>query len=179
MIRLKSLEKEDLFKFIEWSTNKSAEDLLQWAGPIYDYPLTLAQVENYFSQAEKSNSNIFIYKILFVDTNEIIGTIELREIDKEQSIGKVCRFLVGEDKMRGKGIGKKALNEVLRIAFEDMKFQKIVLSVFDFNHSAIRCYENIGFKKEKLMKNVRKSLNGYWNSYEMGISKFDWKRMEF
>lgn len=80
-----------------------------------------------------------------------------------------------EKKIIGKGIGTKVLKEAIRIGFEDMKFQKITLGVFDFNHSAIKCYENAGFTKEKFLENVRKSSTGYWNLYEMEISKVEWQ----
>lgn len=176
MINLDLLEKEDLQKIIEWNVNKSADDLLQWAGPKFNYPLTFAQVENYFlNEVKKDISNIFIYKILLVNTGDFIGTVELQAIDKENKIGKICRFLIGEENNRGKGIGTIALNEVLRIGFEDMKFEKIILGVFDFNNSAINCYEKAGFIKENFLDNMRKSSTGYWNLYEMGISKIKWQ----
>ncbi|MFZ5966223.1 MAG: GNAT family N-acetyltransferase [Bacillota bacterium] len=177
MIKLDLLEKEDLKKIIEWNTNKSADDLLLWAGPIYNYPLTLAQVESYFlNEVKKDNSNIFVYKIRLVNTDQVIGTVELREMDKNNKIGRIGRFLIGEEKNRGKGIGKKVLKEVLRIGFEDMKFEKITLGVFDFNQSAIKCYESAGFSKERLLENARKSSTDYWNLYEMAISRVEWQR---
>lgn len=170
------LQKEDLKKIIEWNENKSADYLLQWAGPMYNYPLSLGQVENYFlNEVKKENSNIFIYKILLTSTGEIIGTIELRQIDEDKKIGKVCRFLIGEENVRGKGIGTEVLREILRIGFEDLKFKKIILGVFDFNKNAIKCYENVGFIKVKFIKNARKSSNGYWNLYEMAVSKDEWQ----
>lgn len=170
------LQKEDLKKIIEWNENKSADYLLQWAGLMYNYPLSLGQVENYFlNEVKKENSNIFIYKILLISTGEIIGTIELRQIDEDKKIGKVCRFLIGEENVRGKGIGTEVLKEILRIGFEDLKFEKITLGVFDFNKNAIKCYENVGFIKVKFIKNARKSSNGYWNLYEMAVSKDEWQ----
>lgn len=176
MIKLELLKKDDLEKIIEWNINKDADYLLQWAGPKFSYPLTLAQVENYFFyEVKKENSNIFVYRIRFVNTAEVIGTIELREIDKNNKVGRVCRFLIGKENVRGKGIGTKVLKEVLRIGFEDLKFEKITLGVFDFNHNAIKCYENAGFVKNKFLENVRKSATGYWNLYEMVISKNELK----
>lgn len=177
MIKLGLLEKEELIKIIEWNENKSSDDLLQWAGPMYSYPLTLEQLDNYFlSEVKKDNSNIFVYKIIEDDTNEIIGTVELRETDKDKRIGRVCRFLIGKEGNRGRGIGTKVLKEVLRIGFEDIKFEKITLGVFDFNDNAIRCYENAGFTKEGFKENARKSSNGYWSLCEMAISKDKWDR---
>lgn len=176
MIRLQLMQREDLKKIIEWNIDKSADELLQWAGPMYNYPLTLVQLENYFlDEIKKEYSNIFLYKIELVNTGEIIGTVELREIDKNNKIGRVCRFLIGQENIRGRGIGAKVLKEILRIGFEDLKFEKITLGVFDFNKSAIKCYENVGFTKVKLIENARKSSKGYWGLYEMVISKDGWK----
>lgn len=176
MIKLDLLEKEDFKKIIEWNVDKSADYLLQWAGPMYNYPLTLVQLENYFfNEVKKKNSNIFVYRIQLIHSGVIIGTIELRQIDEENKTGRVCRFLIGEENVRGKGIGAEVLKEILRIGFEDLKFEKITLGVFDFNQSAIKCYENVGFTKVKLIKNARESSNGYWNLYEMAISKYEWQ----
>ena len=177
MIKLSLIEKEDLIKIVEWNANKSADDLLQWAGPVFSYPLTLGQVENYYlNEAKRENPNVLIYKIILTETEEIIGTIEVRDIDEEKKIGRVGRFLIGSEDIRGKGIGTKALKEAVRIGFEDLKFNKITLGVFDFNESAIRCYEKVGFVKVKFTKNARKSSNGYWNLYEMAISKEEWQK---
>ncbi|MBC2578762.1 GNAT family N-acetyltransferase [Clostridium sp. DJ247] len=76
-----------------------------------------------------------------------------------------------EMELRGKGIGTKVLKEALRIGFEDFRFEKITLGVYDFNDSAIKCYENAGFTKEKFIENVSKSSTGHWNLYEMANSK--------
>ncbi len=175
MIKLSFLEKEDLNKIVEWNLDKTKDFLLQWAGPKYNYPLTTTQIENYLlNEVKNSNSNIRVYKIQMVSTNDVIGTIELREVDKDNKVGRVCRFLIGEEVNRGKGIGNNVLKEILRIAFEEMKFEKVTLGVFDFNENAIKCYEGSGFKKEKSIENVRKYAGGDWNLYEMAISKIDW-----
>ena len=175
MIRLELIKKEDLYKIVEWNRNKSANDLVQWAGPLYEYPLTLSQVEKYFlDEKNKEVVDTYIYKIISISTEEIIGTVELREVDRENKIARVCRFLIGEEKERGRGIGALALKEILRSGFEDREFEKITLGVFDFNKGAVRCYEKVGFVIEKLLKDVRKAKDGYWSLYEMAISKSQW-----
>ncbi|KPU46127.1 acetyltransferase (GNAT) family protein [Oxobacter pfennigii] len=176
MIKLNIMGEEDFINIVKWNENKSYDYLLQWAGPTYNYPLTLEQVENYFlNEVKKPDANIFLYKIQHEHTNKIIGTVELREIDKGNKTGRVCRFLIGEENNRGKGIGRKALKEVLKIGFEDMGFEKITLGVFDFNEPAVRCYKSVGFTEEKFMEKARESSTGYWNMYEMAITKEKWQ----
>lgn len=177
MIRLELIKKEDLYKIVEWNRNKSADDLLQWAGPLYEYPLTISQVEKYFlDEKNKEVVDTYIYKIINISTRDIIGTVELREIDRENKIARVCRFLIGEEKERGKGIGALALKEILRVGFEVKGFEKITLGVFDFNKGAVRCYEKAGFVIENLLKDARKAKDGYWSLYEMSILKSKWTK---
>ena len=172
MVRLEYLEFEDIKNIIEWNRDKSSDFLLQWAGPKYQYPLTEEQIgKRLIDEANKENSDTYIYKVVSNETNKMIGTIELSKIDRTNGTAKICRFLIGEEDQRGKGIGKAALNKVLEIGFEVLKLNSISLGVFDFNESAIRCYEMIGFRKEKLIKNARKAGDDYWNLYEMVITK--------
>jgi len=42
------------------------------------------------------------------------------------------------------------------------------------NESSIKCYEQVGFKKTKLIENARKNDNNYWNLYEMVITREEW-----
>jgi RimJ/RimL family protein N-acetyltransferase len=172
MIRLETLEKKDFISIVKWNENKSSDFLLQWAGAKYNYPLTIEQIQEFFcSEVEADNQGVFVYKIILEKTSEIIGTIELRITDKEKRIGRICRFLIGNEGIRGKGMGAAALKEALRIGFYELDLEKITLAVFDFNVNAIKCYKGIGFINEKFIKDARKAENGYWNLYEMFITK--------
>lgn len=59
----------------------------------------------------------------------------------------------------------------MKIGFEELNYNTISLGVFDFNRAAIACYENVGFKKVKLIEKAREVSTGYWNLYEMNITK--------
>jgi RimJ/RimL family protein N-acetyltransferase len=177
MIKLEYLEQKDFKKIVEWNNNKTADFLLQWSGPVYKYPLTEEQIQDFFdSYVNKEKDTLFVYKIVDIKSNEMIGTIELDERDTQNKIGRVGRFLIGEESYRGKGIGRIVLNEIVRIGFEELGLSKITLGVFDFNIGAIKCYERVGFVKEELKENYRKAENGYWNLYDMGITREMWKK---
>lgn len=176
MIKLEPLKKEDFDKILQWNEGKSADFLLQWAGPLYKYPLTKEQIEQYFNNYVcKEKATIFVYKIVDMETGQMIGTVELNENNSVNKTGRVGRFLIGEESARGKGVGRAALNEVVRIGFEELKLNKITLGVFDFNTRAIRCYKSVGFEIESLKENYRKAENGYWNLFDMGITRELWE----
>lgn len=176
MIRLENMEYNDFKKIVEWNEGTTPDFLLQWSGPLFEYPLTEEQIIKYFdSYVSKEKDTLFIFKIIDTETNEMIGTIELDEKDTTNKIGRIARFLIGEESHRGKGIGRQALSEVIGFGFKKLKLNKITLGVYDFNTNAIRCYERVGFKIEELKENYRKVESGCWNLFDMGITKEQWE----
>ncbi len=172
MVKLEHLERRDIEKIIEWNKDKSEDFLLQWAGSQYKYPLTEEQIhQRLIAGANKEDSDTYIYKIISSESGEMLGTIELSKIDRINRTARVCRFLIGEEQQRGAGIGRAALEQAVKKGFTVFKAEKIYLGVFDFNTNAIKCYESVGFKKEKLTENARKAKNGFWNIYEMAITR--------
>lgn len=169
MIELKLIKEEDLINIIKWNENTTRDFLMQWSGNLYSYPLTINQLK-YYLKKSKENFNVFIYKII-LEKNKMIGTIELKISDEGRTIGRICRVLIGDEVYRGKGIGTEVIIKTLKIGFENFKLDKITLGVYDFNKSAIRCYEKAGLKKYKLIKNKSKASDEMWDCNEMYISR--------
>lgn len=175
MARLEYILTDDFKTIIEWNEKKSAEFLLQWAGPLYKHPLTEEQILiHYNSGVNIEGANRYIYKIIDADTKKMIGTIELA-LDFANDSGRVCRFLIGDEAARGKGIGTEVLGNILGIGFKELGLHKICLGVFEFNKSAVGCYEKVGFKIDGLFRDYRKIGSEYWGLYEMSILEDEWK----
>ncbi len=86
-------------------------------------------------------------------------------------------MLVGDKNGRGRGIGVRMMKEILRVAFDELHLHRVSLGVFDFNTSAIACYEKAGFKKEGLLREIRKIGDEYWSLWEMSILEDEWQVM--
>ncbi len=67
------------------------------------------------------------------------------------------------------------IEEILKIAFKELNLHRVSLGVFDFNYSAIACYEKAGFIKEGLLRDARKTGNEYWSLWEMSILENEWR----
>ncbi|MFB6468801.1 GNAT family N-acetyltransferase [Cytobacillus sp. Hz8] len=173
MIKLEYFEKVNFAQLINWID--SPEFLLQWSGSTFEYPLTKEQLKNYINSANQENSDTYAYKVIFEKTGQIIGHISLGRIDRRNQAARIGKVLVGEKEVRGQGIGQKMLETVLKIAFDELHLHRVSLGVFDFNHSAIACYERVGFKKEGLLRDSSKIGDSYWNMWEMSILEDEWK----
>ncbi|GGE20258.1 hypothetical protein GCM10011571_22770 [Marinithermofilum abyssi] len=62
----------------------------------------------------------------------------------------------------------------MEVGFNELQLHRIDLRVFDFNRGAMKCYEKCGFKKEGVLRDARKSRNGYWSLYQMSILEDEW-----
>ena len=76
------------------------------------------------------------------DTNEYLGTISLKNIDNIQAEYAIAL----RRKAAGTGIAGSATKEVLCIAFEELKLERVYLNVFADNIRAIKLYEKAGFR---------------------------------
>jgi RimJ/RimL family protein N-acetyltransferase len=156
MIILEKFVENDFEKLISWVSSK--EELVQFAGPIFEFPLSKEQLKNYIS-----DQNVKAFKIIY--ENNHIGHAEINL--SKGSIPLLCRILIGDKDYRGKGLGQKTVETLLSICKKELNSNKVELNVFDWNETAIKCYEKVGFKynKEKQKKII---INGkIWLSVNM------------
>ena len=88
--------------------------------------------------------------IIHVEHNPV-GTVFLKNIDYDNSKAEFGIF-IGESTAHGKGYGTIATGLIADFGFQELKLNKIYLSVFHDNKGAIRSYEKAGFKEEGLMR---------------------------
>jgi RimJ/RimL family protein N-acetyltransferase len=172
-IELKPFERNDFSRLIDWV--KTPEFLLQWAGPIFHFPLDESQLDDYLKATLENPPFRKIYKALNSADGSVIGHIELNNIDLLNQSGTVCRVLIGEPSLRNKGIGLQMLRRILEIGFDGLGLHRLDLVVFDFNQTAIKCYEKAGFKQEGHIREARKIGNKYWSLYQMSLLEHEWR----
>lgn len=172
MIELKYFEHTDFKQLINWIDSPSF--LLQWSGPAFEYPLDEAQLEKYIENANHENAETLVFKVMDSKTGKTIGHISLGRIDRKNKSARVGKVLVGDHSTRGKGVGQQMIKEILKVAFDDLQLHRVSLGVFDFNVSAIACYEKAGFIKEGLLRDSSKNGEEYWNLWEMSILEDEW-----
>lgn len=136
MIRIRLAKTSDLENIMSWNLD-GEEFLIQWSN--YKYPLTRNQL------IERVNSDDYIIFSIEEDLC-LVGTVQIFKVDYKTRHARVGCFLMDPD-YRKKGIGAAAMKLVIDYAFITMNLNAVELGVFDFNISAIKCYEKCGFMK--------------------------------
>ncbi|REC50348.1 GNAT family N-acetyltransferase [Chryseobacterium pennipullorum] len=136
--------------------------LLQFAGPMYHFPLTEGQL-----QKDMDTGNRTLFKIAD-EAGTIIGHAQICMKDETFLLG---RILIWDENNRGKGYGKKVMLELLRFGFNHSDKKTAELNVYDWNTGAIECYKKVGFTVDPEVRNEAKIGNEIWISLNMKIHK--------
>jgi RimJ/RimL family protein N-acetyltransferase len=90
----------------------------------------------------KGNNKIF--GIVDKETDKLIGGVGLHDIDFINGMG-MYGIYIGEKEFRGKGYGKEATFLLMDYGFNILNLYNIYLMVFEYNKTAVKCYERWGF----------------------------------
>jgi len=133
----KGINKNNALLLCEWSNEKGKEFQEQWMGPNISYPLNYEKI--------KELKNVFS----IFDEETFIGMIQEVRIDKDNV--HIGRFVL-DPRKTGLGLGTEAMKEFVDFIFEDVNIKSISLTVFDFNQSAKRLYEKLGFEIDEVIE---------------------------
>ncbi len=163
-----ALQPFDIHDAPELITNiKDKRSLLQFAGPMYRFPLTAEQLEG-----DLSDENRTLFKIVDIENQNTIGHAQIFLKEKTFLLG---RILIWDENNRGKGYGKKVMQELLKYGFSKFKREMAELNVYDWNTGAIECYKKVGFSIDPEIKNEVKIDNETWVSINMKIHRDTFK----
>lgn len=179
MLELRKFEKTDFDRLISWVPDERF--LIQWAGPLFTWPLDEAQLDKYLRETEGEKPKRYVFKAIRMADNEVVGHVEFDYINYEESTGTLSRVLIGEPKNRRKGYGTEMIKLAIDFAFDKICLSRINLAVFDFNEPAISCYEKTGFREYDFKKEPDrkkepriKFRNEYWKCIMMKLRKEDY-----
>lgn len=157
---------DDADALISWAS--SPDELLQWSGLHFSFPLDRQQLAEYAATASE-HRHIISGETL--DASEVVAHAEL-DILPEHELGQIRRVAVAPQ-MRGRGIGLALITWLSELAFDLLGLHRLELVVFSFNQPARRCYERAGFREEGRARHARRASDGYWDLIYMALLE-DW-----
>jgi len=170
-LRFRPFERMDFPRILQAMDTPQA--LMQWAGPLFAFPVDEAQLESYRLSAEQQPAPRRIFTAC-LSGGEAVGHIELNEIDGYSA--RLCRVFIKPSR-RGQGLGRAMVRQALHVAFDELGLERVDLGVFDFNTAAIRCYRAEGFVREGHLRRARRVGQEVWDLDLMAILRDDWLRL--
>ena len=138
-IKLRSLEKKDAPLMLEWMHDHEVTHYLKLDGDNATMDSVLTFIENAIHSTEQN-----LHYAIADENNLYLGTISLKNIDREKSEAELA-IVLHRDSM-GKGAATRAIQQVLNIAFQELKLNKVYLNVLQDNKRAVKLYEKLGFR---------------------------------
>lgn len=95
---------------------------------------------------EGFEGDTFAFQIEALETGELAGCIDTHHCDLRSGVFSYGIAL--DERFRGKGYAREAVLLVLRYYFQERRYQKCDVGVFDFNAESMRLHEKLGFMLE-------------------------------
>ncbi|EPA0985911.1 GNAT family N-acetyltransferase [Vibrio parahaemolyticus] len=125
---------KDYELLINWIDSEELNYL--WGGPTFDFPITIQQLEQHYSNKD-------VYPYLFFHKKTAAGFVELCRVDKQNE--RICRVFISND-FRGLGLSKVMLEELISMVKTRGCVETLSLAVYAHNSAAKHCYESLGFE---------------------------------
>ena len=127
----KGIDKDNILLLCKWSNERGEIFQEQWMGTEVSFPLN-------YEKIEKLENKFSIF-----NGEEFIGMIQ--EVRIQEDNIHIGRFVLNPKKT-GAGLGTEALKELIDFILKDENIRSISLTVCDFNKSAKRVYDKLGFE---------------------------------
>lgn len=111
------------------------------------FPKTLSEIQEFIASRNQGFAGRWVFTFGIedkVDSN-LVGFIDLSNINWINSTGMVDNFVIFDRENRRKGYGKDAMRLLLDFAFNIIGLHNVCLYVYRFNNQAIQFYEKFGF----------------------------------
>lgn len=144
-IILREIEEDDLNSIVKWRNDPA---ILRW---LFSYsPLSKTKQRKWYEKyLDDDTQQTFIIEVK--EEKIQIGTVGLTNIDYKNQRAELG-VLIGDESWQNKGVGKEALNLLIKFVSDEMNIRKIKATVFEENVPAIRLYKNCGFVEEGVLK---------------------------
>ena len=142
-MRLRQLENKDAEVMLEWMHDES---VVEWLNADFASK-TIDDCISFIEYSKKDNENIHLAVVDEMDN--YMGTVSLKHVNLEKRNAEFA-ITIRKSAM-GKGYSSYAMNEIIRLGFEDIGLNEIYWCVSPENKRAVKFYEKSVGKRTDLI----------------------------
>ncbi|WP_165874246.1 GNAT family N-acetyltransferase [Rubrobacter taiwanensis] len=171
-VELRRHSREHYPLYARWYGDREIWHLTSWTPE----PMSPVAVERIFEERENSSLSDS-FAIHLPGEPEPFGIVSFINLNRANASADLS-ILIGEPEYRGSGYGTDAIRTLLCYGFEELQLNRVGLTVFDFNHVAIRTYEKLGFRSEGRMRQAVRRNGAWHDAILMSLLRSEWERRE-
>jgi len=164
-LQLHPLEKEDLSFVYEMHVNPEVSNF--WCQEPFT---TMTKMEKAYLASQESDT---LREFILMEKNQRLGFLGLYNINYRHRHAEFAIMI--HPSHQGKGYAEKASRLLIEYSFNQLNLHKLYLDVVKHNEKAIHIYQKIGFETEGELKQQYFIDGQYYDSYQMGLLRKDYK----
>jgi RimJ/RimL family protein N-acetyltransferase len=166
-IYLRPLEPSDAAVMATWMNDGDVTRTLNMYRPVNE-----EGERGFVERATRSDNDIHL-AIMTRHGDKFIGTVGLMRIHWRERIA-CFGISIGDKACWGQGYGTEATRLLTGYAFETLNLNRVWLHVFAFNHAGIRAYENVGYRREGVLRQAAFREGAFHDVYSMAVLREEW-----
>ena len=165
---LRPLTAEDLEMVRAWRNSEAVAQYMYTATPV-----TAAQQQAWFAQVSADASKHYW---IISHQGKPVGVANLYDINADF---RSCywAFYLGEENLRGSGLGAKVEMAVLTHVFDERKLNKLLCEVFVSNDKVVAMHEKFGFRRESYFRQHIYKNGSFHDVVGLAMLQREWQQL--
>ena len=172
-VRLRAVEPEDWKIFTQWDLDSDMARECYWVPfPKSQEAARKHALDSSLEAPKDDNFNMVIEN----EKGEFVGVINPHDCDVRNGTFKYGLAVRREYQRRG--YASEAIRLVLRYFFEELRYQKVTVEIYDFNEASIKLHEKLGYQHEGRIRREYFTRGEYHDTIIMGMTREEWRDMK-
>lgn len=171
LVRLRGVEPSDAETFARWNLDSEAARTLNFVWP----PVSLAFVRQDFEQLslKKLEGDAFFW-VIEDAAGKTVGHIVTHGCDHRLGVFRYGLSVAVEHRRRGYAV--EAVLIVLKYYFEELRYQKCVVTVHSNNPASVGLHGKLGFALEGTLRRAVYTGGRFYDEHLYGLLKEEWEQ---
>jgi RimJ/RimL family protein N-acetyltransferase len=164
-VKLRAVEPSDAEFFFEWNQDGEMTSQIDWLWP----PISLESARRWAEEeARRRPSDDALFLVIENREGERVGMISTHQCERRTGTFRYG-IAVRRERQR-RGYASAAILLVLRYFFEELRYQKVTVTIHANNPASIRLHERLGFQLEGRLRRMVFSGGQLWDELYMGMT---------
>ena len=170
LVRLRGVEPSDAEAFFRWNLDSETGRALEYLWP----PTSLAQVRKEIEEValQKLGGERFTW-VIEDRAGLPVGQLTTHTCNQRDGTFSYGFSVAAEH--RRKGYAAEAVLLVVKYYFEELRYQKVTVSIHGDNAGSVALHEKLGFRREGTLRQMFYTRGGYQDMLYYGLTREEWQ----